>query len=200
MPSIDDLIKKHKEPSKKFQKKSYRPWDVLEETSDEESSKPEELAPQEEVIPVVVDKKAQTPPLDLAPKVIVEKKEVKAEFNEKDTQEVSLEKEVLLITHETVRDNYHLLYGVQKNILHYLVSNREKISSEGSITKPITHRELSHYTRSKVTTISVSLQRLKEKGWIKTATKKTGRGGFGCYFINQDICEFIKKEVLEKKE
>ncbi len=68
MPSIDELIKKHKEPSKKFQKKSYRPWDALEETSDEESSK------QEEVPPVVLDKKVNTSPLEQAPKVIVEKK------------------------------------------------------------------------------------------------------------------------------
>lgn len=85
------------------------------------------------------------------------------------------------------------LYGIQKNILKYLLKNIESKDDNFCYTKAITTKSLTLATQSHSTSVQVSLQRLKQKKLLETFEHKTGRGGYSRYKIKREIVFLIDK-------
>lgn len=175
MPSIDDLnFKKNK--SKKFKKVSYRPWDI-QPTPDEEVFNEKEKVP-----PTLFPSENKLPPTKILDENIL-----------KDVKEVENPESIDKI----IRD----IWGVQKSIFVYMLENIQFRENGYQITNPIVTADLVSCTNSKENTVRSSIYRLHQRKYIDYYDRKTGKGGYACYRIKEDLAEaFLKNELTKRGE
>lgn len=174
MPTIDELIHLYKEKPKKFQKKTYRPWDIQTHYPDKQE---EEKKTQEE-----------TPAKESS------KKNPKNNGGKRGYASGRIRKRRMQKGDRIVGDNgYYFLSGSQKDILVYLIQRAESIKDNICYTHKITQKEIAIFTDCDIKTVSVALNRLKSKGILSTYSKKTGKGGYAQYKINN--IDYIKTRL-----
>jgi len=178
MPLIKDVLKEI-EHKKKFQKKSYRPWD------DEISVPPSEEKRQEsngntdgfsKSIETFASEKSATDSLtSLLPDM------------QKQEETIKLDMEKCL----------RELYGAQRIVFKFLVNLQVEEIGGIFITQPVATNEIALATKLPANTIKTVIGRLKNKSLIKTSEWKPGRGGYGRYGFDIDVYNFFLKRFAE---
>lgn len=153
--------------NKKFKKKNYRPWDLE---------------------PVVAEKQAAGES---------EKTKSPDSWQENQAKKKSQFAELMFTTDFEIEIFIKGLFGVQKNILTYLLSVLEEEKSNIYLTKPFSRSDLVAYTKSNTGTVSTSLFRLQEKGVIKLQYSKKGKGSFSVFAVHHDIVNFLNKDKIK---
>lgn len=178
MPTIDELIHLYKEPSKKFQKKTYRPWDIHSHYPEKE----EEEKPQKNISP---------PPTTNPEEDIKKPRKVR-------TRNGIFKRQRPEPKRERVAGNksYYFLCGPQKEILKYLLTRSRYVRKNISYTEKITQKEIGIFTNCDIKTVSVALNRLKSKGIVSTFYKKTGKGGFSKYQVHN--FDYLAANLMKK--
>lgn len=92
------------------------------------------------------------------------------------------------------------LYGVQKNILSFLISSLDDDKKEECLTKPVYRSDIVNYTKSNVGTVGTSMFRLQEKGAIITHYHKKGKGSFSVFKVHKDIVEYFTELNISKEK
>jgi len=168
------LITNHKdrEVSKRFQKKSYRPWDD------------ESLITNPQII-TNNSANEDSPPNgnninDIKNASSLNKNDI---FTD-DLTEVDLKKEL--------RD----LFGAQKTIIQYLLQQIEEDNNEYLVTKAISMEEFKITCNLTPNTVKGMLQKLKTKKLLKTYENKPGRGGYARYTFGKNIYTFFLNHLI----
>lgn len=147
--------------NKKFKKKSYRPWDLEPEPIEEHNT-------------------------DVHKKILKDIPIVSEELNNS-----SQFSGLIFQTDFEIEIFVKGLFGVQKNILTFLLSALDEEKTNIYLTKPFSRSDLVAYTKSNTGTVSTSLFRLQEKGVIKLQYSKKGKGSFSVFSVHHDIVRFF---------
>jgi hypothetical protein len=167
MPLISD-IKKDKEKSKIFKKKSYRPWDE------------NELSSFHNIITTIGESDDNISLMD-TDKVFIHSTTTHSPLD--NFSEQNLKKEL------------RNLFGAQKIVMQYLLNQIEEANDEFVVTKCIVINEFSTMCKLPSNTIKSTLLKLKSKGLLETYEKKPGRGGYARYKFTQNIFTFFTKNI-----
>jgi hypothetical protein len=188
MPLISDLLIK-KEPTKRFKKTPYRPWDNEESTSLQEEIKDNKV----DLLPSVdnaveTDIKKTNPSIDKNPSSIPSTKTLLSTTETYQFSDQNLEKE------------FRRLFGAQKTILQHLLTLVEERSDEYVITKSITMDEFALVSNLPANTIKAMLQKLKQKNLLLKYENKPGRGGYTRYRIFKSVYNFFMERYFPEKD
>ena len=153
---------------KEFKKVSYRPWD------DDVLGKIEEegVGVKEVSIPVPTE-----------------------ELTASVTHVMNATKPNALDEKTTLAKIFFSLYGVQRNILRFLINN---ISHEDEVhvyTFPINLKNVIIFTSSSKNTVETSIRRMKEKKLIESCDHKRGRGGYVTFRIPVNLRDTLLEQV-----
>lgn len=173
MPLISNQIKKN-EPSKHFQKKTYRPWD--EDSLITDNSK-------------VSDKVIHNTTISN-----INHYNVNDDSN-LSTQVKDLEEKQQLVIFDYKKELRNL-FGAQKLILQYLLNQIEEEHDGYIITKPIYMSELIESCKLSINTIKGTLQTLKARKFFETHENKQGRGGYARYKFNKEVFTFFSNNLI----
>ena len=172
MPSINDLkIKKNK----KFEKKEFRPWDDFHKSEEDQSNnKSGNIKEFEE----------DTDPL----KYDNEKKDLEIEERSK-----SFSKDIPV---DKLRKLKRRLYGPQKEVLSYLLNNVEFVEGSKLFLKPMVYVEVAEELKISLSNLKSILNKFKKDDLIFLDDYKPGKGGYGCFFMEENIHTFFSSEPL----
>jgi len=165
MPLISDVNKK-KDNTKKFKKKSYRPWDIYENSNKEE---------------IIVDDHQNN------------KVTTTNEILEENTIPISTKDNSFL--EPQFEKLWRDLYGGKKILFLYLLHNIEEETENILITKSIILDDLSHELKLPYNTVKAYLTTLKKINLIGLEENKRGRGGYVRFNIKRHIYSFFIKKI-----
>jgi hypothetical protein len=170
MPSINDLkVKK----TKKFEKKEFRPWDDL---------------PNNEPLPA-------NEGLD-----IELKNEVKARLETQEAPVVTNNTKTELkdsdknFTADHLRKLKRRLYGPQKLVLAFLIDNIDFKEESRIFLKPMVYVEVAEELEITLSNLKSILNKFKKDGLISLDDYKPGKGGYGCYVMDESIHSFFSDQ------
>lgn len=213
MPNIKELVLDR--GSKKFVKKSYRPWDLTGDTPPQSEEKVDQQVSDTSIhiIPVTAYKNISKPleinaaqpdhsdiEIDNIKEPVREHRDINKISisnqmdNIKEAQPVSI-REHLDITFDPTSISNQLikLSGIQKYILNFVV---DVSMSRGSLeTGPIETSTIALYAKTTIGTIKISIKRLIDKGFILRQKGKKAKGGY----INLSVNEDMIKAVIEQR-
>jgi len=84
------------------------------------------------------------------------------------------------------------LYGPQKDVIAYLLKIIEFKDKDKYFLSPMIYVEVSEELNITLPTLKSILNKFKKEGLIELDDYKPGRGGYGCYVINEDVHTFFK--------
>lgn len=153
------------EKKKEFKKVPYRPWD---------DDEPRQQEGQGKSLPIFKTS------IDDSPREgIVENKpreEITSEIKVVELQQPEVER-------NSPRRIIISLYGVQRNILKFLINNISHEEEPYAYTFPIDLKSIMMFTGSSKNTVETSIRRMKEKTIIESWDHKRGRGGYVTFRI-----------------
>lgn len=94
---------------------------------------------------------------------------------------------------ETLRKSKRRLYGPQKDVIAYLLKIVEFKEERNFFLKPIVYVSVSEELNITLSTLKSILNKFKKEGLIKLDDYKPGRGGYGCYVMNEDVHSFFSE-------
>ncbi len=199
MPRIKDITM----PSKKFKKKQYRPWDILDVLTFENGNQisNNQLVTNKESISNQLDtnkepeKESISNQLDIKKTGLATNKEsISNHISNRNKISISNQLDIKTPKLEETLTSIKRLYGLQRKILFYVVNHccmRGQLSSG-----EITNESLRLLAKTNANTIKTAVQRLISKGLLKREFGKRGVGGFCSFIIN----ESVRNAVLEEKK
>lgn len=84
------------------------------------------------------------------------------------------------------------LFGVQKSVLLLFIANIVDSNEEFAYTKPFSNEELCSSIKAPISSIKVSIGRLKKKGILQSNESKPGRGGYSSFKVPLSVYEYFK--------
>lgn len=185
MPSIDSYQSPVK--ARKFEKKSYRPWNDL------ESPKDSERGSQDVVHGLVVSDAIQNS-IESAHVIETQKKQTHQE-NEF-TRSLYTQTITEHSSFETVAFALSGLRTIQRQLVFFIVElciARRQLSSG-----PITHEMLLGLCNTNVSVIKNAIHRLVQKGYLVREIGKKGQGGFSSFTVSETLKSVVMNELQKK--
>lgn len=217
MPNLNEIIKERE--TKKFVKKSYRPWDL---TGDGESPLEKTNPPLQETYPSeeVTQLFRETIQDAIQPKqVVIEiSKEIDSTIDnikvsdgeQRDIKQISIRNHIdttqktnqesfgnpldINLDPTTVYNQLLKLSGIQKNILDFIIDICT--TRNGLDTGPIETTTIALCVQTTIGTTKISLKRLIDKGFIIRNKGKQAKGGY----VNLGVSQAIYTTVMQQRE
>ena len=185
MPQIDNLIKKRK--GGKFNKRSYRPWDLSGQGATEE---------EQQAAPTSTFKSKNDSSSDTIDNSLDNKRITIGEHL--DNKRITIGEHLgNLLDNKfdpaSVSNRLKLLSGVQKDILHFVLDLC--LVKDAEETGPIGTNTLSQFIGKSYGTTKTSISRLVDKGFLKRLPGKTSKGGY----INLKLPADVKLILLDAR-
>lgn len=173
--SSEPKLPKAEVEKKEFKKVAYRPWD------DDEPTQGEGVHP---------SKKKNTLPDDLTENVSVNKEQQEGGATPRNLISIPSKK----IEKNSPARIIVSLYGVQRNILKFLINNISYEEDMYIYTFPIDMKSIVMYTSSGKRTVETSIRRMMEKKIIESWDHKRGRGGYVAFRIPAVLRDELLKQ------
>ncbi len=201
MPRIDDISLLKKKP---FKKKSYRPWNLLDDTPSVEikneiinlhnvreitEHKPDTNRTQSEHKPST--NRAQSEHNQNNDLIETEHKPDTQPDTQPSTNRTQTEHKPSTKTH------YSSLVGIQRKLLIFLIDDCKNTRSR--ITQEMSLEHLAESLKAPIGGLKTTLRRLEKKGFIWLIEFKNGRGGWRKYEIPNDVYQELMRLHLESK-
>ena len=217
MPNLKEIIKERE--TKKFVKKSYRPWDLTgdgQSPLDENNPTAQENYPQEDATQAF----HKTIEDSIQPKEVLVKisKEIDSTIGnikvsdreQRDIKQISIRNHIdntrntnqesfgnpldINLDPTTVYNQLLKLSGIQKNILDFIIDICT--TRNGLDTGPIETTTIALCVQTTIGTTKISLKRLIDKGFIIRNKGKQAKGGY----VNLGVSEAIYTTVMQQRE
>lgn len=172
MPSINDLkIKKNK----KFEKQEFRPWDGFPKTETLESN---------EALDVINEKKLEL------------NKSHDKKLSSVSTKELEGDSPDHSLSAENLRKIRRRLYGPQKQVLAFLLDNVEFKEGDKLYLKPMVYVDVAEELQITLSNLKSIINKFKKDNLISLDDYKPGKGGYGCFLMEDSIHSFFSTESL----
>lgn len=189
MPDISTLLEK--DSKKKFKKSSYRPWNYLDEIEKEAEEKKGESCNSAVINTQVNLQPEETTELSINENINETSKPINTTI-EHEKSPTMLQVNKLSATNEIKKEPVNSplysilrLSGHQKVIFSFIL---ERCLSRGLLSSGvITSQSLMTITKTTLSMVNTSIQRLVDKGLISRENGKRGRGGFYCFAISESV-------------
>ena len=193
MPRIDENTVTAKKP---FKKKSYRPWNLLDDDFSVVSNSPEKNISDERVI----TKESISNHLDTTKDSI--SSQIDTNLNDIVIKPASISNQIsnhisnpfaspktseqqFLYTEFSPQEMIQRVAGLQRKILFHIVS--DCILRSDLTSNPVTTDSLKVITNANTDTLKTAIQRLVNKNLLKRRKGKKGKGGFAIFTISEEI-------------
>ena len=196
MPRIDNISPPSPSHKRPFKKKSYRPWNLLDDDFNVEKKQTEHN---------LDTNQAQTEHNTNTIWTQNSQEEHKANTNQlqmghKSNTELDTKSEI----HQTqtghkqdTKSNFLTLVGLQKKIILFLYDNCKKIRSKE--TEPLSLEYLANQLNICLGSVKTTIRRLQVKNLIKRIDFKNGRGGWSRYEVPNELFSEIMQLETEHK-